>query len=322
MLSRCFRKQAFRRATQETNSVPRLTTIIPHQTTDEALEATILSVLENRPSDCEIIVVHHGNYADPYQLGDELLLVQEQTTNPVALLNAGLMVARAPVVCVLAPGVKVSGMNWADQACQRLSPGTSIASLAVPIHHSDPNRPVLGISQAAVSDSTILQSGRIDQRRPGPTAGPQLSGGFYRRRALLAVGGWNEAVCWDNADIELALWMHQLSLPCELFESTQLESTLPMARSLSRSCVKQRAELAVGYGLCSSGATAAMSDLLRGCLGGNISASVAWATGVLAARASQSIQKRLAAAQQRIDQWPQSHVPAERHSAATIRRAA
>lgn len=302
--------------------MPRLTTIIPHQTTDEALEATILSVLENRPTDCEIIVVHHGNYADPYQLGDELLLVQEQTTNPVALLNAGLMVARAPVVCVLSAGVKVSGMNWADQACQRLSPSASIASLAVPIHHTDQSRPQLGISQAAVTDSSILQSGQMDQRRPGPTAGPQLSGGFYRRRALLAVGGWNESVCWDNADIELALLMHQLQLPCEILEGGHFESTQPMIRSHSSSCVKQLAELAVGYGLCSSGATTAMSDLLRGCLSGNISASVAWATGVLAARASQSIHDRIAAAHKRIEQWPQPQFQADRLSSISVRRAA
>ena len=60
-----------RTVNEEGFSVPRLSIIIPHRN-DQLLEETILSVLENRPRDCEIIVAHDGSYCDPYQLVDEV----------------------------------------------------------------------------------------------------------------------------------------------------------------------------------------------------------------------------------------------------------
>ena len=80
--------------------MPRLSIIVPHRHDDQRLEATILSLLENRPRDCEVIVAHDGSYLDPYQLSDEVIYVQEeQGASVVELLNAGLMAACSPIVC-------------------------------------------------------------------------------------------------------------------------------------------------------------------------------------------------------------------------------
>ena len=84
--------------------MPRLSTIIPHRGNSLALENTILSVLENQSDDCEVILVHDGSYSDPYNLSDELLIIEEQTDNPITLLNVGLMAACSPTICVLTPG--------------------------------------------------------------------------------------------------------------------------------------------------------------------------------------------------------------------------
>ena len=74
--------------------MPRLSIIVPHRQDDQQLEATILSVLENRPRDCEVIVVHDGSYLDPYQLSDELIYVQEEQGASLTELLADPELAR------------------------------------------------------------------------------------------------------------------------------------------------------------------------------------------------------------------------------------
>ena len=64
--------------------------------------------------------------------------------------------------------------------------------------------------------------------------------------------------------------------------------------------MKQLAALAVAYGACAGGATAAMGDLLRGCLSGNVSLAVAWCSGVMGSRATESVAERLRLAEQRL----------------------
>ena len=52
--------------------MPRLSIIIPALGNSARLESTLVSVLENRPLDCDIIVVHTGEYNDPYDLAGEI----------------------------------------------------------------------------------------------------------------------------------------------------------------------------------------------------------------------------------------------------------
>ena len=42
----------------------------------EALESTLVSVLENRPRDCEVIVVSNRKYDDPYSLAGEVTFIE------------------------------------------------------------------------------------------------------------------------------------------------------------------------------------------------------------------------------------------------------
>ena len=56
--------------------MPRLSCVIPAVGTTQDLETTLVSVLEKRPDDCEIIVVLNESYADPYGLKDEVRFVE------------------------------------------------------------------------------------------------------------------------------------------------------------------------------------------------------------------------------------------------------
>ena len=56
--------------------MPRLSIVIPVLGNVEGLEDTLVSVLENRPVDCQIVVVLNRPYDDPYDLKDEVCFVE------------------------------------------------------------------------------------------------------------------------------------------------------------------------------------------------------------------------------------------------------
>ena len=83
----------------------RLSIVIPLCGTIDLLEGSLVGVLENRPDDCQVIVVLNDAYDDPYDLHDEVTFVEAPLgAGPVACLNLGIAAASAPIVHVLACG--------------------------------------------------------------------------------------------------------------------------------------------------------------------------------------------------------------------------
>lgn len=256
-LSMCQRSKAgfgsmpLGRDLREVSFVPRLSIIIAHRGDVAALEKSILSVLENRPTGTEIIVAHNGSYPDPYSLGDELTLLEVDTTNPVALANAGLRFSRSPVVYLLAEGASVSGDRWADDSLAKMAGDISLVALA----------PGLDRVNWQTYD--------------------HLPGGFYRKHVLQALGGWNEHVAWENAAYELALLLNQFNVRYECLKNRVVSETEDVGRNCSAKSIKQRAELAVAYDLSSGGVVSASLALLGSLLRGRMRSGVAWAGGLL-----------------------------------------
>jgi hypothetical protein len=315
---RRFGQASHRRCSGETPrrcSVPRLSIIIPHQNNDAALENTILSVLENRPEDCEIIVVHDGSYSDPYRLEDELLLIQEPDERPAAQINAGLMVSRSPIVCVLSNGVSVQSENWADAACEQMMRSDDIASLTVPTQPVGSDSRVMGICHQSTRNARSLLLNRMlligsGEHPPlGSVAGPTASCGFFRRRVLLALDGWNERVDWSNADIELAFLMDRLGLRCELLPGRATLASTQKADVPGTASVRELAGLAVAYGLCEPGLLTAISDLLQGLRSGHLARSFAWAVGVMNPERTAQVPQRLKSAEQGLARLRQPNEP-------------
>ena len=110
--------------------MPRLAIVISAAGSVDALEATLVSVLENRPAGCEVLVALTRPYADPYDLKDEVrFLTPPRRTSPVAALNLALASVQSPVVHVLAAGCVVSEgwtnaalSHFADRASRRGGP--------------------------------------------------------------------------------------------------------------------------------------------------------------------------------------------------------
>ncbi len=111
------------------SSVPRLAIIVSAGGSTESLESTLVSVLEHRPPDCEILVALTGKYADPYQLQDEVRFVQAAPrTGAVAAIRDAIAASRAPFIHVLAGGCTVTE-GWVEPALARFG-DRNLASVA------------------------------------------------------------------------------------------------------------------------------------------------------------------------------------------------
>jgi len=113
----------------------------------------------------------------------------------------------------------------------------------------------------------------------------------------LAIGGWNDQIAWENADVELALLMSRLGLQCELYSSDCVVATTSKKRMSSSSSVKQLADLAVTYGLTEAGLPSAISHFFKGVLKKQLARSLAWSTGLLCSKGTAQFSERLKAAE-------------------------
>ncbi len=158
--------------------MPRVSIIVAHQQ-DKRLEDTLLSVLENRPRDCEIIVAHDGSYTDPYHLADEVLFRRNGSTCSIASkLNEGLYAACcSPVVHFLAEGVQVTE-GWCENASNWITRHNHVA--VSPLIEVGGDRPCV---VAGLDESKLAIRGlKKVQHKPVPEfcAAPLMALGFIR----------------------------------------------------------------------------------------------------------------------------------------------
>lgn len=178
---------------------------------DALLETSLISVLQNRPRDCEVVVVHDGAYQDPYELAGEVRFIAAPTLRATtALLNEGVAVCRAPVVHVLGCGAEVTE-DWTLAAMAHFA-DSDIDAVAPLVMASDRQHVVAaGLEYRRGGRRVASQQGteiaKISAESQA-TLGPTLDGAFYRRSALLQ---WATPFCplvGDLlADVDLALRM-------------------------------------------------------------------------------------------------------------------
>lgn len=179
--------------------------IVPFQRDENALESTLLSVLEARTEHDELIIVHGGEYTDPYQLGgDEAVVLESESEASLAdQLNLAASVACSPVVQVIQPGIQVRN-GWADQSLARMETDR-LDYLALPIADSVSGDTIYGL------DARELPHRRI-ARRSQQCGGPILGGSMIRRRTLLQMGGWCDSIPAELIDVEWAILSTMLEL--------------------------------------------------------------------------------------------------------------
>lgn len=283
--------------------MPRLSIIIAHQN-DQRLENSLLSILENRPRDSEIIVAHDGSYADPYRLADEVLFVE---TNPrsskITKLNEALYATCAPVVHILAEGMQVSE-GWCEGAVARIQ-REQVAAVSPLVQALDGAK----ATYVGLDGHSLAKRGLQSLKSHVPThcAGPLLAAGFYSRRMLLGLGGFLEQVDAQVADVDLALCMENLELTCEVdAQSTVFGKENLLTARRDAQVAKDLASLLVAHRRVSPGLVSGLKGATGRFLGSLINPSqwapaITWGIGVATNRLEKPVAERLAAASRSLE---------------------
>ncbi len=98
---------------------PRLTVLVPHGGSDAAFEDSLASVLQHRGDETEVIVVHDGQYADPFDLAGEVRFVDAGTRRLVSQIALAADAAAGQFVAIVADGHRATA-NWSEAACEAM----------------------------------------------------------------------------------------------------------------------------------------------------------------------------------------------------------
>src|SRR5581483_8187031 len=193
--------------------VPRLSIIIPCLGGPAEFDGTLVSVLQNRPADCEVLVAHSEPYNDPYGLRGEVQFVESPAESLVDLLNAALDASSGEIVHVIGCGLEARE-NWTVSALQHFD-DRDVAAVSPVVLATDQEtvltagiRWSLGGVRHIVTDQRVISrgSGRLRAKILGPT----LTAAFYRRDVLVALGGFEAGLGDDLADVAMALAIQSL----------------------------------------------------------------------------------------------------------------
>ena len=195
---------------------PRLSIVIPTPADTAALEETLVSVLENRPDDCEIVVALGCEYSDPWNIREEVRFVQAPSgSSLVSCTNLGIAASEGAVVHILAAGWRATE-GWTDPAMDWLEDDAVAAVVPLGVAADDHDRVVsAGVRCASggrrisvAADRTWKQARASACPPTGATApmGPVLEAGFWRADAFEFAGRGFSTACGDtSADADMAV---------------------------------------------------------------------------------------------------------------------
>jgi hypothetical protein len=191
------------------------------------LETTLVSVLENRPPDCEILVVHTGAYDDPYDLHDEIrFLEMPPRASLVACVNRAIETSMGSLIHLLSAGFQVTE-GWTEKALAHFC-DPRVASVTPLVVDVLQNNVVIAAGlkyccrRGRVVNTTLPDS---TGERPSELLGPMLQAAFFRRSALELLGGLPADAGDELADIDTALilryagYVHVLEPQCVVMAS-------------------------------------------------------------------------------------------------------
>ena len=194
---------------------PRLSIVVPAPSDEAALEETLVSILENRPDDSEIVVVLGFDYADPWNVGaEEIRFIQAPVgSNRVACINLGLAASRGRIVHLLAAGWRATPF-WTDAAVEHFTNEQVAAVVPLEVAADDTDRIMAtGIETSRGGrrlclrprgDASRVQGFRmVEHTTP---SGPTLEAGFWSRQMLDRLPHGFSLTCGDEyADADMAV---------------------------------------------------------------------------------------------------------------------
>jgi len=215
--------------------VPRLSILVPLSGPVPLFENTLASVLQNRPADCDVLVVHPESYDDPWEVMDEVQLLETPVGVPLLeMLDASLPYVRGEFLHILQPGLEVTE-GWADRALAAFGGGDDVVAVSPWLVEAANSRRLVARGVAfdrrggrAVVGAGVdveragarlheqsLRKSRGDARGTGEQVlGPTLRAGFYRTAPLAEIGGWETSLGLEWADVDLALSFADAGFRC------------------------------------------------------------------------------------------------------------
>lgn len=193
----------------------RFSVIVPLIGKDHLFEDTLAAVLRYRPSDCQVIVVHDGNYDDPYGLDGEVKFVTSDDQSLISYINVGLCYVAGEFTMFVRPGVEIDE-NWNERV--ECAFADSDVGMVTPIivSRDRPNR-ILAAGVAADSSWTRSIVGRgqrtskrkTQQLKPqGPTSWISI----YRTSVLKLLAPLDEQLADHCVDQDIAFSFGKLGL--------------------------------------------------------------------------------------------------------------
>jgi hypothetical protein len=206
--------------------VPRLAIVISATGSIESLESTLVSVLENRPADCEILVALDRKYNDPYDLSGEVQFVGGHKARLIESVNEAIATTRAHFVHLLSSGCTVSE-GWTNQALARFGDRRVAVVAPVVFDAAEPSRIVAaGLTYSASGRRTPLAQGQTETPSGGTVLGACSFAAFYRRAALEMVGGLCPQLGLAQADVDLACSLRQAGMIAVLEPGSRVTAQL------------------------------------------------------------------------------------------------
>ena len=195
--------------------MPRLSILIPADDGPEPLERTLVSVLQNRPDACEVIVVTRGEYDDPYNLAGEVRFLAAPPGRRADRAHSSTgcgTAARRWCMCLRA-GVEATD-RWTDAALAHFDDAGIAAVAPLVVNANDPQRVVsAGLDYRAGGRPIVCAAGETVDRLAGGAhaiVGPTLSAAFYRLDALeRCTAGFATGLDAELADVDWALALRQ-----------------------------------------------------------------------------------------------------------------
>ncbi|HBI42399.1 MAG TPA: glycosyltransferase [Planctomycetales bacterium] len=197
----------------------RLSVIIPSHNRADLLRLCLASVLRHVPAGAEVVVVDDGSpdgavTETAKDFPGVRALRREKQSGFCAAANAGLRTAAHPIVELLNDDTEVEA-GWADAALKWFTDPTVAAVAPLVLRRSDDDlspridsagdRYYLGGVAGKRGHGCLVDGEYLHTR---PVFGASASSAFYRREAVLAVGGFPESFGAYFEDVDLSFRLH------------------------------------------------------------------------------------------------------------------
>lgn len=199
----------------------RASVIIPVLGDPRQMEDTLVSVLENRPADCQVIVVFNQPYDDPYELAGEVdFLGAPGGTGWAECVNRAVAHSSGEIVFIVHSAVEVEP-GWYEAVRDALNqPGVAAVVPTIRCRYEESRIISRGMairrsgSIVRRGEGRLLQASEATGRSVAADVLPEPLAGAYRRSALVAAGGFCPRLGEETAVVDLGLRLLRAGLRC------------------------------------------------------------------------------------------------------------